>query len=265
MLRFVLLLIVAAAFSAGAQAAQPLHLMANTSPPYADASLPDQGLALELVKHIYAGTDYAPQITIEGWSEAVEGTRVGVYDALASVWYSRDREKDLLFSEPYLRSELLILKLRTNREFTAALQDLAGSRLGVRTDYAYGVDFSTIPNLKLVQEAELAPNLLNLLNGKVDFVIADQRTAAMELHQYFADKITQFEVVDIDLPPVERHVAASRSWPGHEKMIAEFNRSLAAEAKGWLTGGYHQEMGCALRRGGVVMRQGHVVQAGVHQ
>jgi polar amino acid transport system substrate-binding protein len=231
MLRFVLLLIVAAAFSAGAQAAQPLHLLANTSPPYADAGLPDQGLALELVKHIYAGTDYTPQITIEGWSEAVEGTRVGVYDALASAWYSRDREKDLLFSEPYLRSELLILKLRTNRGIYRTLQDIAGSRLGVRTDYAYGVDFSTIPNLKLVQEAELAPNLLNLLNGKVDFVIADQRTAAVELHQYFADKITQFEVVDINLPPVERHVAASRSWPGHEKMIAEFNRSLAAKQK----------------------------------
>jgi polar amino acid transport system substrate-binding protein len=231
MLRFVLLLLVAVAFSAGTQAAQPVQLMANTSPPYADASLPDQGLALELVKHIYAGTDYVPEITIEGWSEAIEGTRVGVYDALASVWYSRDREKDLLFSEPYLRSELLILKLRTNQGVYRNLQDLAGSRLGVRTDYAYGVDFSGIPNLHLVQEGELAPNLLNLLNGKVDFVIADQRTAAMELHQYFADKITQFEVVDIDLPPVERHVAASRSWPGHEKMIAEFNRSLAAAQK----------------------------------
>jgi polar amino acid transport system substrate-binding protein len=231
MLRFALLLIVAVTFSVGVQAEQPLRLMANTSPPYADASLPDQGLALELVKHIYAGTDYAVQITIEDWSQALEGTRVGVYDALASVWYSKDREKDLLYSEPYLRSELLILKLRTKQGVYRSMQDLAGSRLGVRTDYAYGVDFSAIPNLQLVQQDELAPNLQNLLTGKVDFVIADQRSAAMELHQYFADKITQFEVVDMDLPPVERYVAATRAWPGHEKMIAEFNRSLAAAKK----------------------------------
>jgi polar amino acid transport system substrate-binding protein len=231
MLRFVLLLVVAVTLSGGVQAEQSLRLMANTSPPYADASLPEQGLALELVKHIYAGTDYAPEFTIEGWSRALEGTRVGVYDALASVWYSKEREKDLLYSAPYLRSELLILKLRTNQGVYRNLQDLAGSRLGVRTDYAYGVDFSAIPNLQLVQEDELAPNLLNLLNGKVDFVIADQRTAALELHEYFADQITQFVVVDMDLPPVERHVAASRSWPGHEKMIAEFNRSLAAKQK----------------------------------
>jgi polar amino acid transport system substrate-binding protein len=228
MLRFTLLLFFTAMLGNGAYAEQEFRLLANTSPPYADASLPDQGLALELVKHIFAKTDYSPDITIENWSRAVEGARMGVYDALASVWYSTDREKDLLFSEPYLRSELLILKLRSNRRPYTSLQQLEGSRLGVRADYAYGVDFSAIPNVTLVQEDLLVPNFLNLLNGKVDFVIADQRTAAMQLHELLADKITQFEVVDIKLPAVERHVAASRSWPGHEKMIAEFNRALAA-------------------------------------
>ena len=79
MLRFALLIVVTAVFAtSGAQAAQPLQLMANTSPPYVDASLPEQGLALELVKHIYAGTDYAPQFTIEDWSQALEGARLGV-------------------------------------------------------------------------------------------------------------------------------------------------------------------------------------------
>jgi polar amino acid transport system substrate-binding protein len=231
MLRFALLLVLAGCIACGAQAGQALSLMANTSPPYADASLPEQGLALELVKHIYAGTDYTPQFTIENWSRAVEGAQLGVYDALAAVWYSKAREKDLLYSEPYLRSELIILKLTTNAGLYRRLQDLTGSRLGVQSDYAYGVDFSTIPGLRLVEEDQLVPQLQNLLDGKVDFVIADQRTAAMELHQYFADSITRFAVVDIDLPPVERHVAASRAWPGHEKMIAEFNRSLAAAQK----------------------------------
>jgi polar amino acid transport system substrate-binding protein len=231
MLRFVLLAVIATMVSSGAHAAQELRLMANTSPPYADVSLPDQGLALELVKHVFSHTDYQPTIDIENWSRAVEGTRVGVYDALASVWYSKDREKDLLFSEPYLRSELLILKLRSNRGVYTNLQQLQGSRIGVRTDYAYPVDFSAIPNVQLVQEDQLVPNLLNLLNGKVDFVVADQRTAAMQLHAYLGDQITKFAVVDIDLPPVERHVAASRSWPGAEKMIAEFNRALAEVKK----------------------------------
>lgn len=231
MLRIVLLFVLAVMQSFYAAAAEPVRLMANTSPPYADAGLPEQGLALEIVKHIYAGTNYTPDISIENWSRAVEGARIGVYEGLATAWYSPDREKDLLFSKPYLRSELLILKLNSNRGQYNTLDQLTGSRLGVRKDFAYGVDFSTIPNLKLVEEDQLVSNLLNLLNGKVDFVIADQRTAAMVLHTDLQDKITQFAVTGIKLEPVARHVAASRSWPGAEKMIAEFNRSLDAAQK----------------------------------
>jgi polar amino acid transport system substrate-binding protein len=231
MLKWILASLVVAMFCGTAQAGQEFTLMANTSPPYADAKLPEQGLALELVKTVFAKTAFTPKITIENWSRALEGTEVDVYDALASVWYSKERDKDLLFSKPYLRSELLILKLRSNRGTYTSLDQLAGSRLGIRTDYAYGIDFDAIPDLTLVQQDQLVPNLLNLLDGKVDFVIADQRTAAMQLHEFFSDKITQFAVVAIALPPVERHVAASRAWPEAETMIAEFNRALDAAQK----------------------------------
>lgn len=227
-LNFLVSAVFAALLSTGVQAEQELRLLANTSPPYADASLPEEGLALELVKHIFSGTTYAPTITIENWSRAVEGARMGVYDALASVWYSPDREQDLLFSAPYIQSELIILKLRASGGSYTSLDQLAGSRLGVRRNYAYGVDFSSVPNLTLVEEDLLASNLLNLLNGKVDFVIADQRSANMQLHDLLKDKLNHFEVLEIALPPVARHVAASRTWPGHEAMIAEFNKALAA-------------------------------------
>lgn len=228
MLRLVLTAVLLALLGSGAHAGQELRLLANTSPPYADAALPEQGLALELVRHIFARTDYQPEITIENWSRAVEGARLGVYDALASVWFTEERGRDLLFSEPYLQSDLIILKLRSNRRPYASLEQLAGSRLGVRRDYAYGVDFSAIPNLTLVQEDLLASNLLNLLNGKVDFVIADQRSANMQLHELLRDRIPEFQVLEIELPTVARHVAAARSWAGHGAMIEAFNKALAS-------------------------------------
>ena len=118
-----------------------------------------------------------------------------------------------MYSEPYLRSELIILKRREDQNDYSDLSDLAGGRLGVRVDYAYGLDFDSVPNLKLVKENHLIQNLLNLLNGKVDFVIGDQRTIAQQLHEFSADKIGQF--------------AVSRSLPQHEKIIADFNRALA--------------------------------------
>lgn len=214
-------------FTGSANAQQKVQLIANTSPPYADARLPEQGLALELVNHVFAGTDYAPVITIEGWSRAIEGARIGVYDGLASVWFTDDRNEDLLFSKPYVSSKLILLKQRTNTRNYSSLQQLSGGRLGVRTDYAYGVDFASIPGLTLVEENHLIQNLLKLRSGAIDFVIGDQRTINMQLHEYMAGDIAKFSVMNIDLPQRERHVAVSRANKGHEKIIAEFDRSLA--------------------------------------
>jgi polar amino acid transport system substrate-binding protein len=219
------------ALAATVSADKPLRLMANTSPPYADARLPEQGLALEIVRHVFRGTGHEPQFAIESWSRAVEGARLGVYDGLATAWYSPERAQDLLFSEPYLDSELIILKLRGNPRNYRQLSDLAGARLGVRTDYAYGVDFDSVPNLQLVRENHLIQNLLNLLNGSVDLVIGDRRTVTLQIHEYLKDKITQFDVVALELPPVQRHVAVSLSLAGHEDIIAAFNRSLASARK----------------------------------
>ncbi|MEM0953877.1 MAG: transporter substrate-binding domain-containing protein [Pseudomonadota bacterium] len=207
--------------------AEPVRLLANTSPPYADQRLPEKGLALELVAHLMSEAGYESELSIETWSRALEGVRIGVYDALATAWYSEERAADFLFSEPYLDSRLIILKLRSAPGDYYALEDLAGKRLGVRADYAYGLDFAAVPELTLVQENHLIQNLMNLLNGKVDMVIGDQRTVALQLQEYLPTQRHKLEVLPIELPGRSRHVAASRALEGSEKMIEAFNRALA--------------------------------------
>jgi polar amino acid transport system substrate-binding protein len=158
------------------------------------------------------------------------------------ILYSDARNQDLPFSEPYLTSELMILKLRSNPRTYTSLKDLEGGKLGVRVDYAYGIDFEAIPDLVLVQENHLIQNFLRLQNGSVDFVIGDRRTIIMQLNQFLSDKINSFSVLDLTLPAVKRHVAISRDLAGHKKLITEFNRalqdtrtdgSLAAIVKQW--------------------------------
>jgi polar amino acid transport system substrate-binding protein len=231
MLRLLLILIAGLVLSGGALAEQTLRLMANTSPPYSDDKLPERGLALELVEHIFSRTDYKPDIAIDSWSRALEGASIGVYDALAAAWYSDERNEAFLFSEPYLDSKLIILKARSTPGRYTQLKDLAGARLGVRTDYAYGIDFSQVPELQLVEENHLIQNLLNLLNGKVQFVIGDRRTVVFQLNEYLKDQIHKFEVLEIDLPGRARHVAASRQAAGHEDVINAFNKALAEVRK----------------------------------
>jgi polar amino acid transport system substrate-binding protein len=209
------------------QAEQTLRVMASTSPPYVDRTLPEQGLAVEMARHLFSRTPYALEISFENWSRAIEGVRVGVYDALLAAWYSDERSADFLFSEPYLRGDLIIVKARSDTQSYASLEDLAGKRLGVQLDYAYGIDFEAIPGLELVGANQLIENLLNLVNGKVDFVIGDQRTMNQQIHAFLGQQVNRFEVLPIKLAGRDRHLAASREVAGHKEIIAAFNKALA--------------------------------------
>jgi len=212
--------------TASTAAAEEVQLKANISPPYADEKLPERGLAIELVEHIFSATDYRANIEIGNWSRMLEGAEIGIYSGLATAWYSPERSKELLFSDPYLDSEIIIVKLRNRRANIHSPADLSGWRLGIRADYAYGVDFSAIPDIRLVEENYLIQNLLNLLNGSVDFVVGDKRTVIMQIDQYLGDRKHQVELIRIGLPHRSRHIAISRDLPGHEKLVNEFNQAL---------------------------------------
>ena len=88
-----------------------------------------------------------------------------------------------------------------------------------------------IPDLTLVEENHLIQNLLKLQSGSVDVVIGDRRSIIMQLNEYMKDRISDFAVVDMPLPDVQRHVAASRDLQGHEQLIEQFNRALAETRK----------------------------------
>jgi polar amino acid transport system substrate-binding protein len=214
-----------------ATAQKPVRLLANISPPYADEKLPDKGLALELVNHVFTRAGYSPEFGFDSWSRAMEGVSIGLYDALATAWYTKERSEEFIFSKPYLSSSLILVKLREDPRNYYALEHLEGRRLGVRTDYAYGIDFDAIPGLKLVEENHVIQNLLRLLNRSVDVVIGDQRTMALQMHEYLGKEVHKFQVIDIKLPGRDRHVAATRASDGQEKMIADFNRALAEVRK----------------------------------
>lgn len=216
---------------AAAQAEKPVTLMTSTSPPYSDRKLPEQGLAMEIVSQVFSRAGYDANINFESWSRAMEGVSVGLYDALASAWYTEERAKEYRFSEPYLNSRLILLKLRSDPSRYGNVSHLAGRRLGIQEDFAYGVDFSKINGLRVIPQNHAIQNLLGLMNGSVDVVIGDQRTLAMQIHEYLPGDIQKFQVVDVNLPSRARYVAASREIDGTDKMISDFNKALSAAEK----------------------------------
>ena len=70
-------------------------------------------------------------------------------------------------------------------------------------------------------------SLMNLLNGKVDYVIGDRRVIAMMLNEYLPGRRGELEPLGITLPPRGLYVAGSRANANTDKLVEAFNRALA--------------------------------------
>lgn len=225
LLRLIFLVVIGWA-AVPAQAADPVKMMTNTWPPYIGEELPQEGMAMELVRHVFARAGYKVDNTIERWPRALEGVRVGLYDVLGAAWRDEQREQDLVYSEPYLVNEIIVVTLKSNRQLLRSVAGLSGSRVGVLREYSYGIDFDEIGGITLVTENHMIQNLMNLLNGRVDYVIGDRRVIAMMLNEYLPDRRGELQPLKITLPPRGLYVAGSRAKEGADELVAAFNRAL---------------------------------------
>tara|TARA_R110001592_G_scaffold363398_2_gene688058 strand:+ start:128103 stop:128852 length:750 start_codon:yes stop_codon:yes gene_type:complete len=227
MLRTALLLVLTLLVTVGPVSAdEPVKMMTNTWSPYVDAELPEQGLAIEMVTHIFARAGYRVENTIDSWPRAMEGVRIGLSEVLGAAWRDDARDERFIYSEPYLINELIVVKRREMQGRHYSIGNMANSRIGLVPDYAYGVDFTELPGAEIVYENHIIQNLVNLLNNKVDFVVGDRRVIAAKLDEFLKDRRHEIEVASISLPPRGLFVAGSRAIDRPAHLVEEFNTAL---------------------------------------
>ncbi len=221
-----LLLLTLFTLAGPAHADEPVRMMTSTWSPYVDEQLPQQGLAVELVTHIFARAGYTLENTLESWQLALEGVRVGRSEVLGTAWRDDARDQTFIYSEPYLMNELIVVKRREMKGRHYSFGALENARIGLTPDYIYGVDFTELPGVEIVYEDHIIQNLRNLLNEKVDFVVGDRRVIAMQVEEQLKDRRQELEVASISLPPRALYVAGSRATDRPAHLIEEFNAAL---------------------------------------
>ena len=102
---------------AGLAPADTLKVAGDPWPPFVERTLPGQGLAVLLVTTALERAGYDSEVTIAEWTHIRQGAELGIFDVLAGVWYSDERNKSLAFSEPYWTNRLKLIK-RTDTLFT---------------------------------------------------------------------------------------------------------------------------------------------------
>ncbi|MEO4048506.1 transporter substrate-binding domain-containing protein [Pseudomonas sp. CAU 1711] len=225
-LRGALLLI--ALFLGGAVMAEHLRLAGDSWPPFTDERLANGGLAVDLVSTALRRGGHTTEYVEVPWARVLRGLQQGDYDVIVAAWYSAERTRYGLFSEPYLVNRIRFLRRAGMPiEFTG-LDSLLPYSIAVVRGYSYDAAFDAAQQLSKVPVLEFAMGARMLAAGRVQLTLEDELVAQHHLNRDLQEIRNSVEFVATPLSENGLHILVRRSHPLHQQLVHDFNRGMAA-------------------------------------
>jgi polar amino acid transport system substrate-binding protein len=208
--------------------AQKLRLAGDAWAPYSDVSLLNGGLSTDLIRTALGRAGYATEYEQVPWARAVHGVSEGRYDVLINAWYSEDRTRIGQFSGEYLINRLRFLKRKTSSIDYQSLTQLHPYSIAVVRSYAYSPAFDSDAELKKVLVASFSTAVRMLAAGRVELTVEDEYAARFALSREPDEVRDNVEFLPKSLSENSLHILVSLKNPEHEKIVADFDKAIAA-------------------------------------
>lgn len=211
---------------AGAPAyAEPLELAASQWPPYVDTGVQGNGFAMVLVASALERAGYETTSAVRPWPEALRELETGAHDVGATFWYSDERAEKLAFSEPWLGTQVVLVKRASSSTDYEELDDLRGLRIGIVDDYAYSREAVDTTGMEIVSSGSVRESLARLKAEELDLVVADRRVALAEINEQGLAR--RFEILAKPLFERGLRIAIPKTRADHAEIIAAFEQAIA--------------------------------------
>ena len=161
----------------------------------------------------------------------------GEFDGSAALWKDTQRERALIYSQPYLENRLILVGRQGSDVSATSLADLAGKRIALIAGYAYGDAVETKDGPIFVASHSKEDSIAKLLNGEVDYTLMDDLVIQYLVSHHEEEARTRLAFGSSPLITRSLHLAVSRSLPDAESIISRFNTEVVDMM---VDGSYHR-------------------------
>lgn len=218
-----MLMLPAAPLFVWAQAA-PLMLVSTQWPPFTNE--PGQPrFALDLVEEALGRIGLTAKTTIVAAPEFTTALLSGRFDGSAAAWRDDERERVLIFSQPYLENRLVLVGLRGADVSAKELSELEGRRVAIVEGYSYG-DAVTSGGPVFVRSRGEEDSLARLLKREVDYTLMDDLVVSYLLTNHPKESEARLQIGSTPLVTRELYLAIRRTRSDAESIVARFNAQL---------------------------------------
>ena len=202
-----------------------LKLGSDIWPPFTNEK-PEKAFALDVVSSALERSFFKPDIVIEDFDKVLNDLKSGNLDGSAALWKTPERESYLLFSQPYLQNQLILVGRKGSDVSAASIRALKGSKVGIVSNYAYGDDLKDETEAKFITGSSDQDNLEKLLNNEIDYMLVDALLIQYVL-QYQAEEAAKYlEIGSERLLTKSLHFAIRKDHPDAENIIVKFNEAI---------------------------------------
>jgi len=206
-----------------------LTVVVKEEAPYVGNELPNKGLSIDIINTAFARAGYQANVVFETWPRAYEGGLIGIYDVIGSIWKTKEREKDFVFSDAYLFHEIKFVKRKKDIDIKYSnISDLDSLIIGTLKHYAYQDEFTSSRTFIKLSQNHLIQNLLFLTQEKIDMTLGDIRKIRYEINKYMKSSMKNLEFLPQALTKKGVHIAVSKSNKHHAEIIGKFNKAIEA-------------------------------------
>ena len=203
---------------------RPLELVSTAWAPFTNP--PGQPrFALDVVEEAMHRVHLSANTTIVSAPDFTTALLSGKFDGSAAAWKDAERERTLIFSQPYLENRLVLIGRRGADVSAKVLSDLAGKRVAIVEGYSYG-DAVHLAGPEFVRSISEEDSVTKLLSGDVDYTLMDDLVVQYILTNYAKESEAKLQIGSVPLVRRELHLAIRRTRSDAESIITSFNNQL---------------------------------------
>jgi len=195
-----------------------LKLGSDEWPPFTGSPGKERA-AIALIHTALDRAGFQATTSIHEWKHVEAAIRRGDLDGSAAIWRTEEREKELVFSAPYLENRLVLIGRKGSEVTATRIADLAGKRVAAVGQYAYGDEIEKAEGVFFVNTHNDQDSLNKLLAGDVEYMLADELVVRHLLTHQPDEVAANLEIGFTHLARRTLHFAIRRDVPNAEKIV----------------------------------------------
>jgi ABC-type amino acid transport substrate-binding protein len=199
-----------------------LKLISDVWPPFTNVETEDS-FATDLVKEALNRINIQVTIEITEFSNIITDINSGKFEGSAALWLTEEREKNYIFSKPYLQNQLILVGHKGKDMSKVSFSELKGKRIGVIENYAYGNELYEDKGIIVVSGESNQDNLENLLSNKIDYMLVDALLIQYML-KYQVNDVSEYLAIGSEPLLIKSlHFVLRKDISNSEQIISRFN------------------------------------------